>query len=136
MSLTQMHNRTGIESLVDGLADVWAETMGDERVSVAILDGSVDLSHAAFRGARLREVKTLASGLPRRGSAARHGTHVASVIFGSHEGPVKGIAPRCSGLLLPIFGDVVGESPVPCSQIDLARAVNQAVLAGADVINI
>jgi hypothetical protein len=37
---------------------------------------------------------------------------------------------------VPVFSDVVGRSPVACSQIDLARAINQAVVAGANIINI
>ena len=62
-----------------------------------------------------------------------HGTHVASVIFGQPNGPIAGIAPRCRGLILPIFRD--GQrGHVP--QLDLARAIEQAVEAGAQIINI
>lgn len=129
-------SQVGIDDLVDGLADLWEETTGDERVCVAILDGPVDLSHPAFRGTKLQQLETLAGGVPDEGLATRHGTHIASIIFGCHHGPVMGVAPRCRGLIVPVFRDVVGRSPVPCSQLDLARAINQAVVAGADIINI
>ena len=46
-----------------------------------------------------------------------------------------GIAPGCRGLLLPIFQDGKGDGLAPCSQIDLARAITQAVEAGANIIN-
>ncbi len=128
--------QTAIDVLVGGLADLWAETTGDSRICIAILDGPVDLSHPSLVGANLQRLDTLAGGIPETGLATRHGTHVASIIFGRHDGPVKGIAPKCSGLIVPVFRDVVGRSPVPCSQIDLARAINQAVVAGADIINI
>jgi cyanobactin maturation PatA/PatG family protease len=71
-----------------------------------------------------------------RGPATRHGTHVASIIFGQHDGPVKGIAPHCRGLIVPIFKDGAAGSIAPCSQLDLARAITQAVQAGARIVNI
>lgn len=129
-------NLLGLGELVEGLAELWNETTGDERVCVAILDGPVDLSHQAFRSAKLQHLETLAGGIADEGLATRHGTHIASIIFGCHDGPVKGISPRCRGLIVPVFRDVDGKSPVPCAQIDLARAINQAVMAGADIINI
>src|SRR5262249_9534820 len=61
-----------------------------------------------------------------QGEATKHGTHVASVIFGQHNSPVKGIAPRCRGLVLPIFRNGEDGRVLPCSQIDLARAVTLA----------
>jgi hypothetical protein len=138
MPLSEDHavDLLGIDDLVYGLGDLWKETTGDERVCIAILDGPVDLSHPAFRGAKLQQLETIAGGFPDEGLATRHGTHIASIIFGCHDGPIKGVAPRCRGLIVPVFRDVVGRSPVPCSQIDLARAINQSVVAGADVINI
>jgi hypothetical protein len=54
---------------------------GDGRITVAVLDGPVDLQHPCFAGARLTELQTLAAGNG-GGRALAHGTHVASVIFG------------------------------------------------------
>ncbi len=119
-----------------GLISLWEKTRGDPRVTLAILDGPVDLSHPCFNGAQLTSLPTLVSGQATPGFATQHGTHVASVIFGQPESSVRGIAPRCRGLIVPVFTEGSGEKLAPCSQIDLARAITQAVAAGANVINI
>lgn len=119
-----------------GLKELWAETLGDSRICIAILDGPVDQSHPGLTAANLTQLDTLVSGVADLGAASQHGTHIASVIFGQHDGPIKGIAPRCCGLIVPIFKDGVDGSIAPCSQLDLARAITQAVQAGAHVINI
>jgi cyanobactin maturation PatA/PatG family protease len=62
-----------------------------------------------------------------------HGTHVASIIFGQHNSSeLRGIAPQCRGLIVPIFGD----NNKKLSQLDLSRAIEQAVNAGAHIINV
>ncbi|NEO31892.1 MAG: S8 family serine peptidase [Symploca sp. SIO3C6] len=75
-------------------------------------------------------------GIADQGPASRHGTHIASVIFGQHGGSITGIAPGCRGLIVPVFSDNGGDSIVAAQQVDLARAITQAVEAGANVINI
>ncbi len=120
-----------------GLKKLWAETTGSPDIVIAVLDGPVDLSHPCFKGADLHQLSAMsASSEAGQGIAAQHGTHVASIIFGQHESDVKGIAPKCRGLLLPVFTDEPNGGLAPCSQIDLARAITQAVEAGAHVINI
>ena len=121
---------------IPGLEELWAETLGDSRICVAVLDGPVDQSHPSLAAATLTRLETLVPGVADEGPASRHGTHVASVIFGQHDGPVKGMAPRCRGLVIPVFGDGDKETLAPCSQLDLARAISQAVQQGAHVINI
>ncbi len=117
---------------IDGLASLWEETLGDPEICIAVLDGPVDNSHPCFKGARLRHLPTIAPGAVGSGAMSAHGTHVASVIFGQPGSPVHGIAPRCQGLIVPVFRDGQGR----LSQLDLARAVEQAVQHGAQVINI
>jgi PatG C-terminal/Subtilase family/PatG Domain len=117
-----------------GLDGLWAETTGDPSVCVAVLDGPVDLSHPAFAGAAIARLETLVEA--GTGEAFRHGTQVASVIFGRHGGPVSGIAPGCRGLIVPVFEAAGRGGLAPCSQVDLARAIIQAVELGAQVINI
>ncbi|MRB60552.1 S8 family serine peptidase [Bacillus thuringiensis] len=46
------------------------------------------------------------------------------------------VAPRCRGLIIPIFSDGPGGSINNCSQLQLARAITQAVQAGAHIKNI
>jgi cyanobactin maturation PatA/PatG family protease len=124
-----------IPAAVPGLQELWSETTGDSRICIAILDGPVDLAHPCFFGAPLAEVETLVLNAAGDDLASEHGTHVASVIFGQHGGPVAGIAPGCRGLILPIY--TPGQNALlACSQLDLARAINQAVVEGAHIINI
>jgi hypothetical protein len=132
---------------IRGLRDLWAETKGDPRVTIAVLDGPVDRSHPALAGADLTAVEAALPAIPRPGgSATRHCTLVASLIFGRHESasPVEGIAPGCRGIVVPVFRDVaegvqteVDRLFTPtCSQLDLARAILVAAERGAQVINI
>lgn len=108
-------------------------TLGHEGVRVAVLDGPVDLEHPCFAGAHLQKVKNMADPPVGTGRMSRHGTHIASVLFGQPDSPVHGLAPRCTGLLVPIFRDNQDGS---VSQLNLARAIQLALEAGANVINI
>lgn len=125
-----------IDEVLPELRELWNETVGVQTVCVAVLDGPVDLTHPCFSGSSISQIPTLAVVGNESGAAAAHGTHVASVIFGQHGGPVKGISPACRGLVVPIFGEFNDGEPVPCSQVDLARAINLAIQSGADVVNI
>jgi len=121
-----------------GIEHVWRETLGDPRVCIAIVDGPVDLSHPCLAGAQLSVLG--AAGVSCRGhGACSHGTHVASLIFAGHgSGPLGGVAPGCRGIVVSIFRDDSSlEGGVrPCGQQELARAIEAAVGAGAQVINI
>ncbi len=127
--------RSTIVSLA-GLESLWAETHGDSRVCIAILDGAVDRSHPSLAGADLQQLDGPVPGEIDDGPACRHGTHIASAIFGQHDSSVRGVAPGCRGVVVPIFESIDGERFSSCSQLDLARALTHAVLAGAQIINI
>jgi cyanobactin maturation PatA/PatG family protease len=117
-----------------GLAALHALTRGTAAVRVAVLDGPVDLTHPALRGARLHVLTSLqAASLG--GESLRHGTQVASILFGQPGSPVDGVAPDCTGLIIPIFEDTA-EGIAPCSQARLAEAIQVALEHGAHVINI
>ena len=123
-----------ISTLLPELPSLWAESTGDSRVCVAVLDGPVDQSHPSLQDAQLTQLSTLvADAANAAGHMSGHGTHITSVIFGQHGSPVQGIAPSCRGLIVPVFSDDRRRS---LSQIDLARAINQAVEHGANVISI
>jgi cyanobactin maturation PatA/PatG family protease len=122
-------------AILPQLKSLWDESLGTPSICVAVLDGPVDQSHPCFDGANLTPLPTLVSGVADRDSASQHGTHVASVIFGQQDSAVRGIAPNCRGLIIPVFADGK-DGLAPCSQIDLARAITQAVEQGANVINI
>ena len=110
-----------------------SQTLANSQVCIAVLDGLVDLEHRCFQGADLNVLPTLVSGQVKPdGGMSLHGTHVTSVIFGQPDSPVRGIAPKCKGLIVPVFHD----EQLNVSQLDLARAIEQAVNAGAHIINI
>lgn len=120
---------------LSGLRSLHSETLGDPRICIAVLDSPVDQSHPCFKGANLTQIQTLVSSFAKSQSLTRHGTHVTSIIFGQPNSSVPGIAPGCRGLIVPVFADE-GATLAPCSQLDLARAITQAVEQGANVINI
>ena len=118
---------------IPGLKKLWTETRGDPKICVAVLDGIVDQNHPCFIGADLTRLPSLVSGEANaNGSMSTHGTHVASIIFGQHDSPVTGIAPNCRGLIVPVFAD----ESLKLSQLDLSRAIEQAVNNGANIINV
>jgi len=119
--------------LLPGLSSLCGESLGDPEVCIAILDGPVDISHPCFQGADLTRLDTLVSDAAGDGPMSAHGTHITSLIFGQPGGPVRGIAPRCRGLILPVFRDY---QEGRLSQLDLARGIEQAVQEGAHIINI
>ncbi|ALB41126.1 peptidase S8 [Anabaena sp. WA102] len=121
-------------SIETEIQKLWNLTQGDSQICVAILDGLVDQSHNCFNAANLTRLPTLIQGeATANGSMSGHGTHVASIIFGQHNSSeLRGIAPQCRGLIVPIFGD----NNRKLSQLDLSRAIEQAVNAGAHIINV
>ncbi|MEG3898957.1 MULTISPECIES: PatA/PatG family cyanobactin maturation protease [unclassified Microcoleus] len=115
------------------IQQLWASTKGDSTICIAVLDGVVDQNHPCFTGADLTRLPTLVAGeASANGSMSAHGTHVASIIFGQPGSPVQGIAPKCRGLIVPVFAD----ERLKLSQLDLSRAIEQAINAGAHIINI
>jgi cyclic patellamide precursor peptide PatG/subtilase family protein len=118
---------------IPGVASLWEKTKGDPRVCVALMDGPVVTSHEAFKGSRLVQVENSWHGGPKEAEAfcRHHATHIASIVFGQHEGPVKGLAPRCRGLSIPVAFDMA----TLLSPLDLVRAIDIALDAGANIIH-
>lgn len=112
------------------------QNVGNADICVAVLDGPVDLAHPCFNKAKITTVDTLVSNVADNGPSTHHGTHVASLIFGQPDSSIRGISPNCRGLIIPVFADGPNNSIAPCSQIDLAHAITQAVEQGAHIINI
>ena len=120
---------------IPGLRVLWAKTLGDPRILIAFLDGPIDHTHPALVGAKLALASTSDSSAG-RGLALRHGTQVASIILGQHNGYIQGIAPHCRGLIVPIISDRADGLFASYSQIGLAQAIALAAQAGANIINI
>lgn len=73
---------------IPGLRELCAETLGDSKICIAVLDGPVEQSHSSLAAADLTRIDTLVSALADHGPSLQHGTHVASVIFAHHDGPI------------------------------------------------
>ncbi|MBD2342392.1 PatA/PatG family cyanobactin maturation protease [Calothrix sp. FACHB-156] len=119
--------------MLEDILKLHLRTLGSPEICVAILDGVVDQSHDCFNGADLTRLSSLVQGKASLDSnMSIHGTHVASIIFGQPGSTVLGIAPRCRGVIIPVFSDQRRSA----SQLDLARGIEQAINAGAHIINI
>jgi cyanobactin maturation PatA/PatG family protease len=120
---------TGLQSLVSALADA---APGDRSVKIGIVDGLPDLSHPALQNAAIEILDLM---VPQGcGTPDAHGTGICSVIFGTGD-TVRGIAPGCSGVVLPIFFGPQ-EAARPASQLDLARAITFALEQDVAIINV
>jgi len=135
-ALTQNETTPPLPVSLPGLRELLAETTGDTALPIAVLDGPADLAHPCFQGAHIETLPTMVSEDRPHGLSHEHGTFVASLLFGQPRGPLSGIAPGCRGLLLPIFGQQASGELQPASQTDLARAIVQALSAGARIINV
>ncbi|GAA2637855.1 PatA/PatG family cyanobactin maturation protease [Actinomadura fulvescens] len=127
----------GEVAAIAGMARLWRLTTGDDRIAVAVVDGLVDEAHPVFAGARLTQLREVWPGGSAVDRAAAHGTAVASVLFARHGAArsgvagVAGVAPGCRAISVPVF-----TSGRRAAQLDLARAIDLALDAGAQVINI
>src|SRR4051812_27708642 len=100
-----------LHTLVPGLTALQARSRG-AGVRIAVLDGPVDVAHPCFEGARLSSVSTLVDERAGGGRMSQHGTAVASILLGQSTGPLPGVAPEATGLLVPVFQDYrEGELP-------------------------
>ncbi|AWK85773.1 S8 family serine peptidase [Azospirillum thermophilum] len=109
---------------------------GHEKILVSILDGPIDLKHPCLAGAQLHYAPGHSRADVTDGPSTRHGTAVASIIFGQPGTVLEGIAPACRGVIVPIYEDTPQGSVRPCSQADLAEAIQAALREGAQIINI
>ena len=123
---------------VTGIDELWGRTKGSKEICIAVLDGMVDITHPCFLGAKVQVLRASFGEVHDAPlmTASKHGTHVASLLFGSHNSEIKGIAPQCRGIFIPIFRQDSDGSINACSQIDLARAIEHAISKGAHIINI
>jgi hypothetical protein len=115
---------------IPGLTKLWAATRGAPEIHVAILDAPVDRTNPCLAAARIDQ-----AWLGEQTHCSSHGTEVASVIFGQHDSAVRGIAPGCRGISIPIYECDPVRSPAT-NQVQLARAIHEALAAGAHVINV
>jgi hypothetical protein len=73
---------------------------GSPGVRIGVVDGLPDLTHPLLRHASIDVLQSMIP--PDCGDPDAHATSICSLIFGTDE-PVRGLAPGCSGLVLPLF---------------------------------
>ena len=112
---------------------IWAISKGATNIKIAVLDSAVDIDHPCFGGAALY---TLIDDPAASTTPSEHGTSVASVLFANHDSPIQGLAPACSGLLIPIYERSPITGALSCSQEQMASAIRLAVNNSAHIINI
>ena len=116
-----------------------ARTPGAPQVSIALIDGPLDVDHPGLAGATIRAVGE-AGAACRVGSsvACQHGTFVAGVLVGSKDSGAAAICPDCTLLVRPIFSELSASGDrMPIATLDaLADAIVDAVNGGARLLNV
>ena len=104
-------------------------------VRIAVIDTGIDVKHPDLRGQAV-EVRNFIS--DDSGAADRHGTAVAGVIAsvaGNRQG-IVGVAPGARLLALQACTQRTAEGSGNCTSFSLARALDHAITAGSDVLNL
>lgn len=104
-------------------------------VRIAVIDTGIDMNHPDLRGQAV-EVRNFISDDSR--AADRHGTAVAGVIAsiaGNRQG-IVGVAPGARLLALQACTQRNAEGRGSCTSFSLARALDHAITAGSDVLNL
>jgi subtilisin family serine protease len=124
-----------------GLPAVMERSRGSAAVTIAMLDGPVAVEHPDLAHARIRTLGDNAACTRASSYACTHGTFVAGVLIARPGSSAPAIAPECTLLVCPIFGEsemtLGSTSGVPSATPgELAAALQASVDAGARVINI
>ena len=100
-----------------GLDDLRAITSGRPEVTVGLIDGPVATDGPQLTDALLAVAPGYENRAEAAGPATRHGTLVASLLFGK-----GGICPGCCGLVAPILGESAEGGLIPADQFGRARS--------------
>jgi subtilisin family serine protease len=149
MSQTSGTNRSALDLV--GLSAIMRRTHGHPDVVVGLIDGPVATQHPDLASERIRFVNGNAAGTCTRASslACLHGTFLAGILSARRESAAPAIAPECTLLVRPIFGEAPGgrgnggmressaDAMLPStSPSELATAILECVAAGARVLNL
>jgi subtilisin family serine protease len=121
-----------LEDLGVTRAHRWSTGQG---VRIAVIDTGIDVKHPDLRG-QVSESRNFISGVD--GAPDRHGTAIAGVIAsvaGNHRG-IVGVAPGARLLAFQACTQRSGAGRGTCTSFSLARALDHAISAGSDVLNL
>ncbi|MGC2575032.1 MAG: S8 family serine peptidase [Candidatus Nitrosopolaris sp.] len=117
---------------------------GNPDIKIGLIDGPLDLTHAAFKDSRIRAVKEsqLTACKSASSIACRHATFVAGILCAKRGSYAPAICPGCTLLLRPVFMDETHESnnrdvlfPSTTPE-ELSDAIIEVVNTGASIINL
>ena len=107
---------------------------GLRAIRIGVVDGLPDLTHPTLADGAIDILRSMIP--PVSGDPDAHATAICSMIFGAKD-PVRGMAPGCSGIVLPLFFRKASDQELrPVSQLDLARAISFALERDVAIINI
>jgi subtilisin family serine protease len=118
------------------LTPLMARTAGSAALTIAVIDGPVDLAHRDLASEHISVVPGRLPGTCATASdvACSHGTSVAGILSSRRDSATPGICPDCTVLLLPIFA---GGADMPiASPEDLAAGITDAVSAHVQIVNL
>ena len=124
-----------------GLPAVMERSRGSAAVTIAVIDGPVAVEQPDLAHARIRTLGGNAACTRASSYACTHGTLVAGALVARRGSPAPAIAPECTLLVCPIFGESE-MTPGPTGGVpsatpgELAAALQASIDAGARVINI
>ena len=107
---------------------------------IGLIDGPVAIGHPSLQQTSIREIPGKLTGTcaSAQSFACIHGTLVAGILGAERGSAAPAIAPDCTLLIRPIFGDLSafsGEMP-GATPTELAEAIIDCVSHGAQVINL
>jgi hypothetical protein len=112
----------------------WSRGAG---VRLAVIDTGVDFDHPDLKG-RVVERRNFVDGDENAFRLDRHGTEVAGVIaaVADNEVGIVGVAPESRVLALKACWETGGAARAVCNSFTLAQALEAAIQAHADVVNL
>lgn len=111
-----------------GMPKAWDVTKGSSKVTVAVIDGGVQVDHPELKGKIVYPYDIVKGKTTFKGD--HHGTHVAGIIAASFNNKgIAGIAPNVKIMPINVFQGSAAEV------FDIVEAVYYAVYFKADIIN-
>lgn len=122
------------------LEPLMSRAQGRGELAIALIDGPVALDHPDLAQSHIKQIPAGVGAFCLRPNsvACMHGTFVAGMLAARRGSSAPAICPGCTLLLRPIFAEKVnGNGKMPsASPQELATAINDAIGAGAKVINL